>query len=150
MRVLMATDGSEDSNAAIQKCAELFNRNDLVIKVVSVVPPMIPAAEPFSGSVELSIEADEAAREQSKSIVADAEEKVKECFGESAVDCEVLVGSPAQRIVGEAQNWKADLIVAGSHGYGFWERMLLGSVSQSIAQHAPCSVLIVRGEKNSS
>ena len=45
----------------------------------------------------------------------------------------------------EAQNWGADLIIVGSHGYGFWSRALLGSVSNAVINHAPCSVLVVRG-----
>lgn len=54
------------------------------------------------------------------------------------VKSEVLIGSPTRRIVEEAQNWKADLIVAGSHGYGLWERMMLGSNLRSI--RAACAV----------
>lgn len=44
----------------------------------------------------------------------------------------------------EAEAFNADLIVAGSHGHGGLERFLLGSVSQTVAAHAKCSVEIVR------
>lgn len=57
---------------------------------------------------------------------------------------EVLSGSPAQQIVRQAEAWEADLVVVGSHGYGLLERVFLGSVSDHVANHAPCSVLIVR------
>ena len=57
---------------------------------------------------------------------------------------EVLCGPPAQEIVQQAEDWGADLVVVGSHGYGFWSRALLGSVSNSVVHHAPCSVLVVR------
>jgi nucleotide-binding universal stress UspA family protein len=63
------------------------------------------------------------------------------------VSTEVITGSTKRTIVEEAEDWGADLIVVGSHGYHNWERMLLGSVSQSVAAHAPCSVLIVRCRK---
>ena len=63
------------------------------------------------------------------------------------VSTEVLNGSPKRVIVEEAEAWGADLIVVGSHGYHSWERMLLGSVSQSVAAHAECSVEIVRCPK---
>ena len=48
------------------------------------------------------------------------------------------------RIVETAEAIHPDMIVLGSHGYSRWERLLLGSVSDSVVHHAPCSVLIVR------
>ena len=53
-------------------------------------------------------------------------------------------GDPRSVIVDEAQDWKADLIVLGSHGYSGFKRWLLGSVAQSVVSHAPCSVEVVR------
>lgn len=67
-----------------------------------------------------------------------------------AVATTALTGSPKRTIVEEAEGWGADLIVVGSHGYHTWERMLLGSVSQSVAAHALCSVEIVRCRKKES
>jgi nucleotide-binding universal stress UspA family protein len=43
-----------------------------------------------------------------------------------------------------ADEWKADLIVLGSHGKHGIEKFLLGSVAESVARHAKCSVMIVR------
>jgi nucleotide-binding universal stress UspA family protein len=43
-----------------------------------------------------------------------------------------------------AKDWKADLIVVGSHGRRGLTRFMLGSVAESIARHAHCSVWIVR------
>jgi nucleotide-binding universal stress UspA family protein len=57
---------------------------------------------------------------------------------------DVLQGSARDVIVDEAERWRADLILVGSHGYGMVRRFLLGSVSHAIAFHAPCSVEIVR------
>jgi nucleotide-binding universal stress UspA family protein len=55
-----------------------------------------------------------------------------------------LVGHAEEIIIETAKDWGADLIVLGSHGYRAIERFLLGSVSQAVASHAPCSVEIVR------
>jgi nucleotide-binding universal stress UspA family protein len=66
---------------------------------------------------------------------------------QTGVATEALTGSPKRTIVEESEAWGADLIVVGSHGYHTWERMLLGSVSQSVAAHALCSVEIVRCRK---
>ena len=54
------------------------------------------------------------------------------------------LGRPAQVIVEAAERWGADVIVAGSHGHGFWGRLAIGSVSDAVLHHAPCSVLVVR------
>jgi nucleotide-binding universal stress UspA family protein len=60
------------------------------------------------------------------------------------VTAEILGGSPKRVIPEEAERWGADLVVVGSHGYGFWDRLLLGSVSHAVASRAGCSVEIVR------
>ncbi|HLM01323.1 MAG TPA: universal stress protein, partial [Pyrinomonadaceae bacterium] len=60
------------------------------------------------------------------------------------ITTDVLFGSPESRIVETAEQMHAELIVVGSHGYNRWERLLLGSVSDSVVHHAPCSVLVVR------
>ncbi len=53
-------------------------------------------------------------------------------------------GDPRAVIVDEAQDWGADLIVVGSHGYTGLKRWLIGSVALSVVNHAPCSVEVVR------
>src|SRR5215213_10982752 len=75
-----------------------------------------------------------------------AERKIRERFPalRENLSTHILCGSPEQSIVAEAEDWGADLIVVGSHGYGFWERMFLGSVSNAVVHHASCSVLVVR------
>jgi len=53
-------------------------------------------------------------------------------------------GDPRTVILDEAKEWAADLIVLGSHGHSRLERWVLGSVTRSIVDHAPCSVEVVR------
>jgi nucleotide-binding universal stress UspA family protein len=61
------------------------------------------------------------------------------------VDTEVRPeGDPRSAIVEAAETWRADLIVMGSHGRSGLDRFLLGSVSERVARHAPCSVEIIR------
>jgi len=61
-----------------------------------------------------------------------------------SVDAQIMPGPPRSVILDEAEDWGADLIVVGSHGYRAWERFLLGSVSQAVVSHAKCSVEVVR------
>jgi nucleotide-binding universal stress UspA family protein len=60
------------------------------------------------------------------------------------ITTEIVEGSPKELIVEAAEKWGADLVVLGCHGFGPVKRFLLGSVSQAVALHAPCSVQIVR------
>lgn len=65
------------------------------------------------------------------------------------VEAIVKDGGARKVIVKDAQEWEADLIVMGSHGYGPIKRMILGSVSQYVVDHAPCSVEIVHRKEQS-
>ena len=55
-----------------------------------------------------------------------------------------LEGNPGRMICELANNWSADLILVGSRGLKGFKEMFLGSVSNYVTHHAPCSVLIVR------
>lgn len=59
-----------------------------------------------------------------------------------------LSGNPGRLICELAGNWSADLIVVGSRGLKGLKEMFLGSVSNYVTHHAPCSVLIVRQSIN--
>jgi nucleotide-binding universal stress UspA family protein len=147
MKVLLATEGSEFSNAAIEKCCQMFAESENTeIRIISAFEPMIPPTEPFAVSTEFIHEIDAAARKQASDVVSQAEAEIRKRFPALAADLSttVAMGSPEQAVVEEAENWGADLIVTGSHGHGFWKRAWLGSVSNAIVHHAPCSVLVVR------
>jgi nucleotide-binding universal stress UspA family protein len=60
-----------------------------------------------------------------------------------AIDTEVAAGDPAERVLELARDTGAELVAAGSHGYGFFTRMLLGSTSTELLRGARCAVLIV-------
>ena len=150
MKILLATDGSKYSDGATEKCCELFAASENPsVKIISVVESPAPmAAEPFGISNEYYAAAQAVLNEQAKEAVKRAEKTIIEKFTNAKLEVETatLAGNPKEEIVEEAKKWKADLIVLGSHGYGFWERMLLGSVSNAVVHHAPCSVLVVRNK----
>jgi nucleotide-binding universal stress UspA family protein len=56
----------------------------------------------------------------------------------------ILAGEPAPALVREARRWRADCIFLGANGHGRLERLLLGSVSASVAARAPCTVEVFR------
>ncbi len=148
MKILIATDGSDYSKAAIDMLANIIAKpENTSLKIISAVEHPTPiAAEPFAVSAEYYNEMTQVLSEQAKQSVKQAETAIRSLFPGSLLDvtAEVLDGSPQRVIVETAQEWGADLIVVGSHGYGFWSRTLLGSISNSVVNHAPCSVLVVR------
>lgn len=148
MKILLATDGSDFSRSAIEKCCQMIvNPADYAIRIVTSIEYVGPIAfEPFAVSGDYIRDLDAVARKQAAEYVTKAESFIRQRFPEATLDIttKVLTGAPERLIVEEAENWGADLIIMGSHGYGFWERMLLGSVSQSVVNHAPCSVMVAR------
>lgn len=148
MKILIATDGSEFSRAAIEKCCQIAVRpENTEIRILAAFENMAPvAAEPFAISAQYIAEVEAAAEKEAEKFVREAEKQLAECFPGAQIraTCKIVKNSADRAIVEEAENWGADLIVVGSHGRGFWKRMWLGSVSQTVIQHAPCSVLVVR------
>ena len=147
MKILIATDGSDYSKAAVlEACKFVADPATAEMKVVSAYEDAYPiTAEPFALSAEYYQKIEEAVREQASQFVTSAEADIRARFSgkDISVSSEVLRGSADQEIVEMAKSWGADLIVVGSHGRGFWGRML-GSVSDGVVHHAPCSVLVVR------
>jgi nucleotide-binding universal stress UspA family protein len=149
MKILLATDGSPCSDAAVEEVARRQWPPDSQVRVVSVVEPPAPlVAEPYMLSVSFYEEAERVKREQAIEALERAAAKLSAGGATLSVSTDILLGSPKRVIVEEADEWNADLIVVGSHGYKSWERMLLGSVSQTVAAHAACSVEIVRCKKS--
>jgi len=147
MKVLLATDGGKQSEAAITAVQKLSLGDEDEVRIISVVDMALPMAiDIYGGYLPDTADLEKTARENAAKIVADAAEKFTTASdgAKFAVSTDILFGSPDSRIVETAEEWHADLIVVGSHGYSRWERLLLGSVSDSVVHHAPCSVLVVR------
>jgi nucleotide-binding universal stress UspA family protein len=146
MKILVATDGSKFSLAAAKKCCQIVSINeDTEIRVICVKETIVPA-EPFGMTDEYLALAQKAAGEVAEETVENTRQLMYQTLGDMEIDIEtkVLSGGPKEMIVNEAQEWKADLIVLGSQGHGFWGRMFLGSVSDAVVKHASSSVLVLR------
>lgn len=119
------------------------------VTVLTVVaPPVLAGAAPVTGiegvavpmtSPEASAEIDEAATEEARAAI-------DQIVADLGVPAERLVvhGDPAYEICRVAGGDSFDVLVIGSHGAGFVKRVLLGSVSHHVMHHAPCPVLVVR------
>lgn len=146
MRILLATDGSEYGREAAAQCGELASEIDgAVVKIITVADFTAEiASEPFMSSIEFFNAIEDEMRKRSDAILNKAEEIVRFKNEDIEILREVFVGSAKKLIVKEAEKWNADLVIVGSHGYGVLARAVLGSVSNAVVNHAPCSVLVAR------
>ena len=151
MKILIAIDGSEHSDAVVDEIAHRHPPADSEVRMISVVnAPMPLSAESLATSAGYHGELEKIERELASGALEKAAARLRDNLeGNSMkITTEVLAGSPKQVILEQAEAFGADLIVVGSHGHGALERFLLGSVSQAVALHARCSVEIVRSPKS--
>ena len=146
MRILIGVDGSPYSDAALAEVAQrTWPKGTEILVVHAFEMPTAPTTEVWAMPPDYFEQLDRAVRTQSDAIVEASVQKLKSALGEGLkINSKAIMGSPKRVILDEAESFKADLIVVGSHGYPTWERLLLGSVSQAVVSHAKCSVEVVR------
>lgn len=148
MKILLAIDGSPCSAAAVREVATRPWPAGSEVKILSVVTVPLPDVplDPFFVTYAAHMEMMKKERTRLEELVARTASELRERVTTKPLPIETAVidGSPKQVIVEQAEQWGADLIVVGCHGFGPVKRFLLGSVSQAVAVHAPCSVAIVR------
>ena len=142
MKVLIAVDGSPCSDAVIADVAGRPWPDGSTLKVIMVDPPL--EASLLKGSPTVLDDLTQNKRLEAHRRVRDAAEMLRANIANVTVVPQVIEGWPKEAILDEAENWGANLIVVGSHGYGTFRRFFLGSISLTVAMNATCSVMIVR------
>lgn len=141
MKVLLAIDGSQSSEATLHALIAMARPKETEVRLLHVVelwPVHVHSAE---WDRELSV-ARRAMWTRAEEIVARAARKLEDAG--FSVTTAVVEGDPRTDLIDAASEWHADLIMVGSHGRTGLSRLLMGSVSDAVASHAPCSVQIVR------
>jgi nucleotide-binding universal stress UspA family protein len=148
MKILLAIDGSECSLAAVEAVTSEFRREDTEVHVFHAdewpkgLPTSLAFAEGPAAAASI-LELHEKREREARALVAHTVQQLQAAGFRSAGF--VRTGDARHEIVAYASEWRADLIVLGSHGRRGVDRFLLGSVSDGVVHHAPCSVQIVRG-----
>jgi nucleotide-binding universal stress UspA family protein len=147
MKILIPVDGSPCSDAAVAEVARRPWPEGSQIKVLFVIHshfPNFPDPVLFSPAAHFESLAHE--RKIAGDVVDKATSTLREGNGSHGLEIvgESAEGVPKELILDEAERWGADLAVLGSHGRGAVKRFLLGSVSHAVAEHAQCSVELVR------
>jgi nucleotide-binding universal stress UspA family protein len=149
MRILLAVDGSEFSDAAVEEIANRPWPPGSEVHLISTFHlPFDPGPEMWALPESDFFRLENEERERAGAVINRAIARLRESGASREtpliLTSEIIVGHPAETIIDTAKKWGADLVALGSHGYRGFKRFLLGSVSYAVASHAPCSVEIVR------
>lgn len=150
MKILLATDGSAYSKSAVEETAKRLFPPKTEVRIISVYersPLILTTRLSMGGDADYYAELDAAAHKSAEDAVQKASNILERKNSAFSISTAVISGSPKEVIIKEAEKFNADLIVVGSQGKGAMARFMLGSVSQAVALHAPCSVEIVRKQK---
>ena len=142
--ILVAVECSQSSKDILNKAAEFLNSDNTVnLHLVHVVLDLIIADWAGSpGQIPPPLDQEELAQSGANYL--------KPIIEEAGLDPNKLIvcfGPPAQTILKQAENLKADLIIAGSHSRHGLE-VLLGSTAHKILNLAECDTLLVRTAKD--
>jgi nucleotide-binding universal stress UspA family protein len=145
MKVLLAIDEEQASEEAITEVAGRSWDAGTIVRVLHAVGHFVPPAQ------ELWYDAGGDLDEARQLIKTRAELEAGQAADRLhrrglTVEVTVRDGEPGPAIVEEAREWGADLIVVGSRGHTGIRRMLEGSVSQYVVDHAPCPVEVIRAK----
>jgi nucleotide-binding universal stress UspA family protein len=144
MKVLMATDGSQPAETALELVGSIAWPAGSEIRLVTALEPIEPVMT-AAWAPSLATDVDKQQRDLSVSAEAVLGHAARALAHTGAtITTDVLDGRAASAILDEARLLEADLIVLGSRGHGTIGSMLLGSVSAEVADHSPCPVLIAR------
>ena len=135
--IAVAYDDTPEAKAALARAEEIARacRATIVIFTVAAPAAIVPGASGYTPAIP----------PQAGAIVTRAVKSVSE---DLAATGRALSGVPAGAIAEACEEAGADLLVAGSRGYGPVRRVLLGSVSTQLMHHAPCPVLVVPRPKS--
>jgi nucleotide-binding universal stress UspA family protein len=141
MRYLTATDGSEESDAAVEYATRQASAFDATLEIAHVLEPK---TELIEGEVvlpggERAAQLGEQTLEQARRLAADdvEDENVR-------IETELLAGRPANAIAERARETGADAIFVGHRGLSEERERVVGSVAKSVLDRADVPVTVVR------
>lgn len=143
MRILVAFDGSGPARSILDEVSRRPWPPATEVRIVSVaewpvgLEPPFPTDGPTIEHIR-KIRVDHARQEL---------EQARQSLGSLAglaVSVELREGNPKHELLEAIDQWKPDLVMAGSKGKTGLQRLFLGSVCQALVAHAPCSVEVVK------
>lgn len=148
-RILVPVDNSATSRAALEEAKRFAKYEHAAVRLVHVIDL---AQFAWSANEFLDVPRLQASLREGGQLVLTESVAAMQAAGiepESAM-LETWGGLLSKVIIDEAVEWKADLIIMGTHGYGGLKHMLLGSVAEGVMRHAPAPVLLIRLQEETS
>ncbi len=145
--ILVCVDNSKQSQKALSRAISVAEKFDSKLSILMVVEE---SKVNFWDDTEFKVDAkssqihlkkESKIYQQAEKILNDLAKRVP-----SQINCvtEILTGDPAKVIVNYSKKKKPDVIIMGSRGLGGFSKLLLGSVSSKVVDHASSSVLVIR------
>ncbi len=156
-KILATIDSSQESQAVFDTAVSLAQGTGatlMLLHILSEKDPDYPMLPTYAYYSILKGDDDSMFREQFDQYEEQEAELLRNLTQKAlaaGVDAEYaqLSGVPGWEICELARAWSADLVLVGSRGLKGLKEMFLGSVSNYVTHHAPCSILIVRTDKDS-
>ena len=139
--ILLPTDGSDATQAAVDHAGALAAVHDATVHVLSVVDTRNRFESPSSGLAPDAWIASE--RERARQAIDEAARALPE---DVPVERVVEEGVPKSVIVEHIEAERPDLVVMGTHGRTGLDRYFIGSVAESVVRESPVPVTTVRGD----
>ena len=146
-KVLVALDGSESAEKALDFAIDLAEKYSAKIELISVVPHITyfaPLSEDELFPTKAYIEYSNEVEAIHKKILSDAKKKAKKSKPNLEVSIKFAEGKPADKIIETAEKGDFDIVVLGHRGLGDIKEFLLGSVSHRVAHKTTRTVIIVK------
>lgn len=149
-KILVALDGSEAADKALDHALDIAEKYSAGILLLSVIQPVVVPRVAFSPAAvspvppTATVNYSKKLREQHEKLLSEALNKAKKLKPKIKISTKLVDGRPSDQLVETAQKGDFDLLVIGSRGLGGIKEFFLGSVSDRVADEAPCPVLIVK------
>jgi nucleotide-binding universal stress UspA family protein len=144
MKVILAIDDSVYSQSVVESVIKRQWPIDTEFKVLTVLEPLCCNEFERNEWDEILPEVEKRQRKHAEQYVGVIKHKLESQFPRAKVHEEIRDGKAKSEILDAALEWSADKILLGAHSKGVCPHNLLGSVSSSVAAHAPCTIEIIR------
>ena len=145
-KILVPIDGSELAYKCVEYALDLAEKYSATVKVITVVDmpssTLLSQSSAFTPDSLKNYEENLITRHKKNLLLAI--KKARKINPHISITKELLQGPPGEKIIETSKDESFDLIVIGNRGLGGIKEFLLGSVSDKVADEAPCPVLIVK------